>query len=170
MMMHTRIAAMATTVFCWAFSAPAFAISKPYDAIAGVVLKDGAPCFYSTVPLDAEPPAFMKGGVDLSLFSESQNAPGYLWEAWFKVWKAPLPNSAASCLRYGIKSPDKNSRPPKIIPRDNPVSFSFLGEWGRQNVRFCIRKDANGRDYLSTVVRQNGVASCTNVLLNNKKP
>jgi hypothetical protein len=170
MMVLTRIASTVIVFLCWAFSAPAFAISKPYDAIAGVVLKSGVPCFYSIVPLDAEPPAYMKGGVDMSLFSESKNAPGYLWEAWFKVWKAPLPTSATSCVLYGIKSPGPNTRPAKAIPRDNPVSFSLLGEWGRQNVRFCIRKDEKGRDYLSTVVRQDGVASCTDVPLKNERP
>ncbi|WP_440217251.1 hypothetical protein [Chromobacterium piscinae] len=149
----------------------ALAISKPYDAVAGAVMRDGTPCFYSLVPLSAEPPGYLRGmGISLRLFNESPRAPGYLWDTWFKTWTRKLPTSPATCVPYSIASPDKTPRPPQALRHDEPLSFSFGGEWGRQNVRFCIRKDDQGHDYLTKVVRHNGVAACTAEPLKNDQP
>ncbi|WP_147456194.1 hypothetical protein [Aquitalea palustris] len=142
------------------------AMSKPYDATVGAVIKDGMPCFFSLSPLDV--PAYLQGhGVSMRMYSESGNGSGALWSVWFRKWQKTLPTTAATCVVYGIKSPDNNQQPAKTLPVDAPLSFSFGGEWGRQNVEFCIRKDEKGRRYLSGVKRHDGIAECTETQLRN---
>ncbi|MEN2424740.1 hypothetical protein AA0N74_01675 [Chromobacterium vaccinii] len=160
---------IATAMLAVVASPSALAMSKPYDAVAGAIIKDGSPCFYSLVPLESPPPAYLKDmGVEISVFNQSPRNPGYIWHIWFQNWQRPLPTSSAACIAYGIKSPDKNPQPAKPLPRNTPLSFAMDGQYGRQNVRFCIRKNAQGHDFLSTVINQDGVYTCTNTPLKNK--
>ncbi|WP_434630037.1 hypothetical protein [Chromobacterium sp. CV08] len=145
-----------------------WAMSKPYDAVAAVIIKAGLPCFYSKVPLESPPPDYLKDmGLEISVFNQSKSTPGYIWHTWFKDWQKPLPVSPASCIPYGIKSPDKNPRLAKSLPRNTPLSFWMDGQYGRHNVRFCIRKNTQGQDYLATVINQDGVYACTAEALKN---
>lgn len=162
---------MAFLMLLGSISTWATAMSKPYDAVAGLTLRSGKPCIFSQEPLPQEPPDYMKDmGLAFRVFSESPSAPGYLWDAWFKVWKKPLPDSASTCVAYGEAQSDVTRHPAKPLPLDTPLSFDMDGQYGRHNVRFCLRKDSQGKRYLSTAVRKDGVSACTADPLKNSHP
>ncbi|SUX53655.1 hypothetical protein [Chromobacterium vaccinii] len=143
-------------------SSSALAVSKLYDATASAVLKGGKPCFYTLAKISNPPPDYMKGmGMSFSVFNEATGSKGYAWNTWFASWARPLPTSPALCVPYGVASPDQNKQPAKPLPRDTPLSFAMTGEHGKHGVGFCVRKNGSGRDYLSTVTWQDGIASCT---------
>uniref|UniRef100_UPI003F79E289 hypothetical protein n=1 Tax=Chromobacterium amazonense TaxID=1382803 RepID=UPI003F79E289 len=166
-----KITAATVLAVALSLSSPAFAVSKLYDAVAGVTLKNGQPCFYTLAKISNPPPDYMKGmGMSFAVFNETTGAKGYTWHTWFSSWAKPLPTSPASCVPYGIASQDQNKQPAKPLPRDTPLTFSMTGEHGKHGVGFCIRRDTQGRDYLSTVAWQDGTASCTTEPLKNTQP
>lgn len=136
--------------------------SKAYDVEAGAVIKNSIPCFYSSRSLPRETPENLQGeGVSFSVFDRSSRK--YHWEAWFRMRPTPLPTSPQNCIPYGVVSPERNDTPVRPLNHDVPYQFDMTGEMGRQRVYFCLRKDTQGRDYLS---KMDGNGNCSTEPLN----
>ncbi|OHX10303.1 hypothetical protein BI347_21150 [Chromobacterium sphagni] len=125
-----------------------WAMSKPYDAEATAVMKDGKPCFYLKTPIEGDTPDYLKGqGVSAEVFNETQHR--YMWKSWYKTTLKTPPTSPQTCISYGTKSPDKNRMLALPLTNDTAYIFDMFGEYGRNRLYFCIKKDAQGKDYLS---------------------
>ncbi|WP_158300921.1 hypothetical protein [Chromobacterium sp. ATCC 53434] len=126
---------------CWA-------MSKPFDAYAAAVMKDGKPCFYLKVPIEGETPDYLKGqGVSAEVFNDTQHR--YMWKSWYKTTLKTAPVSPQTCLPYGTISPDKNKVPAQPLTNHTAYIFDMFGEHGRNRLYFCIKKNSQGKDYLS---------------------
>ncbi len=135
------LAGLALAGNCWA-------MSKPFDAYAAAVIKKGKPCFYLPTPVDAETPDYLRGeGVYMGVFDDV--AKKSKWESWLKTRPKINPTSPNTCIPYGFKSPDKNRTLAEPLTHDTAYIFDMYGEYGRNRLYFCIKKDAQGKDYLS---------------------
>lgn len=124
------------------------AVSKPFDAYAAAVMKDGKPCFYLPPPIAEETPPSLRGeGVSMEVFDDV--AKRYKWESWLKTRPKVNPTSPSTCIPYGFKSPDKNRTLEEPLTNDTAYIFDMYGEYGRNRLYFCIKKDAQGKDYLA---------------------
>jgi hypothetical protein len=146
------------------------AISKLYDYEAGAVLRDGKPCFYTNRPIVAITPSYLQGqGVEVEVYARNRHDNESLkWGMWLKSRPTIDPVSPKTCMLYGTVSPDKNRKLAVHLDYDDPYYFSLLGEYGRYRVNFCLRKDSQGRDYLSKS-EYNDKWICTSESLMEKK-
>ncbi|OHX20453.1 hypothetical protein [Chromobacterium sphagni] len=131
-------------------SAHSWAMSRLYDYDAAAVLKNGQPCFYLTHQVEEITPGYLQGqGVRAAVYAMLPNKDSEMWSMWMKNKPATAPTSPASCMMYGTRSPDKNHKLAAPLRHDEAYSFALMGEYGRNMVYFCIKKDAQGKDYLS---------------------
>lgn len=125
-------------------------MSKLYDYEAAAVLKNGQPCFYLTHQIEAITPDYLQGqGVRAAVYAILPNKETEMWSMWMKDKPATIPVSPESCMMYGTRSPDRNHKPAAPLQYDEAYRFVLMGEYGRNMVYFCIKKDAQGKDYLA---------------------
>ncbi|MGC0151865.1 hypothetical protein ACPRNU_05340 [Chromobacterium vaccinii] len=131
-------------------TASSCAQSKPYNAEAAVILKNGAPCFYIPYEINSNPAVYSDGkGLQLSLFNASQTNPGYVWKTWFRQRPATLPSAPKSCIPYGVMSTDWKGIPPKPLNLSTSYQLEVGGELGKYGSFFCIQKDKAGSAYIA---------------------
>jgi hypothetical protein len=127
-----------------------WAIFKLYDYEAAAVLKNGQPCFYLTHQVEDITPDYLQGqGVRAAVYAIHPDKETEMWSIWMKNKPATAPTSTDSCIIYGSRPPDKNIKLAIPLRYDEAYSFVLMGEYGRNMVYFCIKKDAQGKDYLS---------------------
>jgi len=117
---------------------------------AGVVLKNGVPCFYSLNPIEKVEP---DSKIGISVYGTSAYGyAGTMWQVDFPLKQGNIPVSPESCIPYesisSIKSEyDRRAQP---LTTNTVYSISIAGSWiYPQDSSFCIIKNKQGEKYLS---------------------
>jgi hypothetical protein len=141
----------------------ACAVSRPYDAPAAVVLRDGKPCLFAPSPTaSANTVGWVYVGVAMI---DSVGAAHGVWDLDIT---AERPATAGQCIPYGMSTQSQNVRlPPASLPDDIRPYRAILGvgvpgtkDRGRFGVWFCYGKDAGG---VPRLTRLDGkTLACTN--------
>lgn len=135
-------------------AAPAGATSRPYDAMAAVVLRDGKPCLFAPSQV---PSVDTAGWVYVGVATlDSDGAAHGVWDLDITVER---PATAERCIPYGLSIQPQNVRvpaahlPDDIRPYRAILSVGTLAnkDRGRFAIWFCYGKDAGGIPRLTRV-------------------
>jgi hypothetical protein len=130
----------------------ACAVSRPYDAPAAVVLRDGKPCLFAPSPA---PSASTTGWayVGVAALDREGTARG-VWDLDITVQR---PTTADLCIPYGESTQPQNVRVPPAPLSDDVTPYRAIlnvgtpgtADRGRFGVWFCYGKDAGGTPRLT---------------------
>lgn len=141
--MHTRYS-VTTSLFVIGLcsSGNSGAISKPYDAEAQVIMKDGLPCFFAPMA-NEKPPKF---GQTIKVHI---NRGQTVWHIAEEHGTEQVPSNIDRCVKYGTTWRTGATIKEPAPLQDGVPYIADIGSTARFRVTFCLSRTAQGEQLLT---------------------